>query len=147
MSIAKDAGFDSAVVDRDLHPVAWIQVKARPMGDEWPSWLRRELARRSFPPADFLVAADTSCIHLYRLSGKELGEPLAHFDAPTILGHYDPNFAGKRIFEPYLLTLVEAWFRDLAYHWMSPNPPGSEELKAVGFLERIEDGTTHRPGD
>jgi hypothetical protein len=72
---------------------------------------------------------------------------VVYLDTPKVLSHYDPDFAGKRIFEFYLLTLVEAWLRDLAYHWKSPNPPGSEELQAAGFLGRVEGGTTQRPGD
>ena len=147
MPLAKDRGFDAAVFDRENLPVALIQVKARPLGKEWTPLLRSELKRRPFPPADFLLAIDPDCIHLYRLSEKELSDPVVHLDTPKVLSHYDPDFTGERIFEHYLLTLVEAWLRDLAYHWKSPNPPGSEELKAAGFLGRVEGGTTQSPGD
>ena len=41
-----------------------------------------------------------------------------------------------------LETLVEAWLRDLAYHWNSPEPPGETALAEVGLLERLEGGTT-----
>jgi hypothetical protein len=50
------------------------------------------------------------------------------------------------VFESYLLTLVEAWLRDLSYHWKSENPPGSEELRSAGLLKRLEGGTTQRLG-
>jgi hypothetical protein len=145
MPLAKDGGFDAAVFDREMLPVALIQVKARPLGKEWTPLLLSELKRRRFPPADFLLAIDPACIHLYRLTEKELSDPVVHLGTPKVLSHYDPDFTGKRIFEPYLLTLTEAWLRDLAYHWKSPNPPGSEELKAAGFLGRVEGGTTQRP--
>jgi hypothetical protein len=59
---------------------------------------------------------------------------------------YDPEFPRERVFESYLLTLVEAWLRDLAYHWKSENPPGSEELGRAGLLEKLEGGTTQRLG-
>jgi len=45
------------------------------------------------------------------------------------------------VFESYLLTLVEAWLRDLAYHWKSEDPPGSEELGKAGLIEKLEGGT------
>ncbi len=147
MPLAKDRGFDAAVFDRENLPVALIQVKARPLGKEWTSLLRSELKRKPPPHADFLLAVDPACIHLYRLTEKELSDPVVHLDTPKVLSHYDPDFTGKRIFEFYLLTLVEAWLRDLAYHWKSPNPPGSEELKAAGFLGRVEGGTTQLPGE
>jgi hypothetical protein len=146
MTLAKDRGFDAAVFDRDKLPGALIQVKARPLGQEWTPLLRSELKRRPSPPADFLLAIDPVCIHLYWLTEKELSDPVVHLDTAKILSHYDSDFGRKRIFEHYLLTLVEAWLRDLAYHWKSPNPPGSEELKAAGFLGRVEGGTTQRPG-
>lgn len=147
MPLAKDHGFDAVVLDRKERPVALIEVKARQLGKEWTSLLRSELKQRSPLPADFLIAIDPDCIHLYRLTEKELSDPVVSLDTPKVLSHYDAGFIGKRIFEQYLLTLAEAWLRDLAYHWKSPNPPGSEELKAAGFLERVEGGTTQQPGE
>lgn len=145
MRLAIDHGFDAVVTDRDELPVALIQVKGRPLGKDWMPLLRSELAQRPFPAADFLLAIDPVSIHLHTLTDKELSEPVLRLDTPQVLSHYDPDFAGKRIFEFYLLTLVEAWLDDLAYHWKSPVPPGSDELKATGFLSRVEGGTTQRP--
>ena len=51
-----------------------------------------------------------------------------------------------RVFEDYLLTLVEAWIRDLAYHWKSEAPPGSQELEQAGVLQTLAGGTTQRLG-
>jgi hypothetical protein len=59
-----------------------------------------------------------------------------------VLRHYDAEFSNKRIFELYLTTLVEAWLRDLAYHWKSEKPPASEQLAAIGLLQQLEGGTT-----
>jgi hypothetical protein len=84
--------------------------------------------------------------HLYRSERGALEEPIVRLDTREILQFYDPEFPGKRVFESYLLTLVEAWLRDLAYHWKSENPPGSAELERVGLLERLQGGTTQRLG-
>jgi len=147
MSIAKDCGFDTAVLDKENLPVALVEVKTRPLGEQWRPWLLSQLKRTSCRATEFLMAIDPQSIQLFQVSGRQLSAPVAHLDTPEILSHYDPDFTSKRIFEPYLLTLVEAWLRDLAYHWKSPNPPGSEELKATGFLGRVEGGTTEPPGE
>ena len=148
MPLAKDRGFDAAVFDREDHPVAVIQVKAHPLGKQWTSLLRTEKERitKAFPDAAFLLAIDPQYILVYGLSGKEMCDPVVRLDTPQVLSHYDPEFAGERHFEQYLVTLVEAWLRDLAYHWKSAKPPGSDELAAVGFLGRVEGGTTHPSG-
>src|SRR5262249_7644532 len=100
-----------------------------------------------FPAAAFLLAIDPKCIHLYRLDEKELADPVVHLKTSEVLSHYDPDFDKERIFEKYLITLVEAWLRDLAYHWKSEKPPGSEELQKAGFLGKVEGGTTRPPGE
>src|SRR5262249_60803837 len=97
-------------------------------------------------PVDFVMTIDPTCIHLYRVAGGNLGRPIVHLDTPQILQQYDPEFAKRRVFESYLLTLVEAWLRDLAYHWKSDSPPGAEELRRAGLLEKLEGGTTQRIG-
>jgi hypothetical protein len=139
-----DSGFDAAVVDRENHAVALIQVKAHPV-DKWATILQRQLATFAERVA-FVLTIDPNCIQLYRLEGERLGEPIVHLDTQQVLQHYDPEVPRKRLFESYLLTLVEAWLRDLAYHWKSENPPGSEELGRAGLLEKLEGGTTQRLG-
>ena len=139
-----DHGFDAAVVDRENHAVALVQVKAHPV-ERWATNLPGQLAKFAQRVA-FVLTIDPNHIELYRPAGENLGEPLVHLDTQQVLQHYDPEFAGKRVFESYLLTLVEAWLRDLAYHWKSENPPGSEELGRTGLLEKLEGGTTQPLG-
>jgi hypothetical protein len=139
-----DNGFDAAVVDREDHTVALVEVKAHAV-ETWATILPRQLARSSERVA-FILTTDPNWIQLYRSDGESLGEPIVRLDTRQVLQHYDPIFPEKRVFEPYLLTLVEAWLRDLAYHWKSEHPPGSEELGKTGLLEKIEEGTTQRVG-
>ena len=140
-----DSGFDAAVVDRENHAVALIQVKAHPVGDRWMAILPRQLARFGERVA-FVLAIDPNSIALYRPEGEKLVGPIVKLDTRQVLQHYDPEFPRKRVFEYYLLTLVEAWLRDLAYHWKSADPPGSEELRDAGLLEKVEEGTTQPLG-
>lgn len=58
----------------------------------------------------------------------------------AVLSHYDAEFAQKPIYRDYLETLVEAWLRDLAFHWKSATPPGADQLAAIGLLPRLEGG-------
>lgn len=84
---------------------------------------------------------------MYRTNGEGFGEPVAQLLTREMLEPYEPNFTKKRVFEPYLVTLVEAWLRDMAYHWKSEIPPGWDALRGTGLLERIEEGTTQRLED
>ncbi len=139
-----DNGFDAAVVDREDQAVALVQVKAHPVG-RWAPILSRQVPKFAEPVA-FVLTFDPNDIQLYRPEGESLGEPILQLDTRQVLLHYDPEFPRKRVFEPYLLTLVEAWLRDLAYHWKSEDPPGSAELGRAGLLEKLEGGTTQRLG-
>jgi hypothetical protein len=133
-------GFDAAIVDSENEPVALVEVKMHPV-EKWATILPRRLAK--FPGrVTYFLAVDPSCIQLYRAVADSLGEPIVRLDTRQVLRHYDPEFPRQRMFESYLLTLVEAWVRDLAYHWKSENPPGSDELGRAGLLEKLAGGTT-----
>ncbi len=144
MTRTADHGFDAAVMDREDHAVALVEVKAHPV-ESWATILQGQLAKSTERVA-FVLTIDPNCIQLYRSGGESLGEPIVRLDTRQVLQHYDPEFPGKRVFESYLLTLVEAWLRDLAYHWKSEDPPGSEELGRAGLLEKLDGGTTQRLG-
>jgi len=139
-----DSGFDAAVVDRENHTVALVEVKAHPV-ERWATILPRQLAKFAERVA-FVLTIDPNCIQLYRSGEESLVEPIVRLDTRQVLQHYDPEFPRERVFESYLLTLVEAWLRDLAYHWKSEDPPGSEELGKAGLLEKLEGGTTQPLG-
>jgi hypothetical protein len=145
MPRTRDTGFDGALVDRDEQTVALVEVKSNPVGALWTTLLPRNLARYG-RPVDFVLAIDPVHILLYRPTGTYIGEPLVILDTPEVLNRYDPESSRKRIFESYMLTLVEAWLRDLAYHWKSENPPGADELRQAGLLDRIKGGTTEPLG-
>jgi hypothetical protein len=146
MPHTSDSGFDAAVVDRENHAIALVQVKAHPVGEKWEAFLPKQLLKLP-DSVGFVLAIDPNSIHLYHWSGKELTGPLVHLETATILQYYDSDFGKRRIFEPYLLTLVEGWLRDLAYHWKSEKPPASDELRRAGLLGKLEGGTTLPLGD
>jgi hypothetical protein len=139
-----DHGFDFVFVDKENHAVVAGEAKTHPV-ERWETILSGLLARFAEPVA-FVLAIDPDSIQFYKSEREGLGERIARLDTRQILEHYDPEFPGKRVFEPYLVTLVEAWLRDLAYHWKSESPPGSEELRRAGLLEKLEGGNTQRLG-
>ncbi|MBD2741653.1 type I restriction enzyme HsdR N-terminal domain-containing protein [Coleofasciculus sp. FACHB-1120] len=94
----------------------------------------------------FAMLADLENIEIFQWDGANLSEPISELKTAAILNHYDPEFSSKRIFERYLATLVQAWVRDLAYHWKSAKPPASEELAAIGLLQALEDAETYFEG-
>ena len=95
----------------------------------------------------FAMLADLENIEIFQWDGANLSEPVSVLNTAAILNHYDPEFSSKRIFWYYLETLIEAWLRDLAYHWKSENPPASEELAAIGLLQVLEGGNTYSERD
>jgi hypothetical protein len=123
MARTADYGFDAAVFDRENHEVAFVEVKARPI-ETWATSIPWQLAK-SDVRVPFFLTIDPDRIQLYRPTEENLGEPIVQLDTRQVLQHYDPELPQKRVFKFYMLTLVEAWLRDLAYHWKSENPPGS----------------------
>jgi hypothetical protein len=144
MTPTPENGFDATIMDRENNVVAFVEVKAHPV-DRWARILPAQLAKAA-QQAAFVLAIDPNDIRLFRPDGDNLGEPIVELDTRQVLRHYDPDFPKKRVFESYLLTLVEAWLRDLAYHWKSEHPPGSDELDRAGLLEKLAGGTTQALG-
>ena len=91
----------------------------------------------------FAMLVDLEDIEIFQGDNVSLSaEPMVSLKTADVLRHYDAEFGTRRIFKPYLIALVEAWLRDLAYHWKSEKPPASEQLTAIGLLQQLEGGTT-----
>lgn len=91
-----------------------------------------------------LVSLNNIEVFRYIFSGNETYlKLLISLKTSDILSYYDADFSNKRIFSLYMETLVEAWLRDLAYHWKSEFPPASKELADIGLLSQLEGGKTY----
>jgi len=86
----------------------------------------------------YAMTATREEIKIFEWDGKHLKD-ICTFPTHEIMSEYDAEFSNKRIFEYYLETLVEGWLRDLAEHWKTDNPPKSQELKQIGFVEKLAD--------
>lgn len=141
---------DIIAEDRDGNPILIVEVKVTDTSHaDMLALLDRFL--KAAPTFEFAMFVDLEQIALMKSEVANLQNPLVTLNTRDILRFYDPNFAGKNsrygsigIFRDYFATLVEAWLRDLAYHWKSQTPPGAEELSGTGLLGRIEGGTTKR---
>ncbi|MBD2495684.1 hypothetical protein [Nostoc sp. FACHB-280] len=94
----------------------------------------------------FAMLVDLENIEIFRYSiskNRPLLKRLSSFQTSDILSYYDAEFSNKRIFKLYMETLIEAWLRDLAYHWKYEFPPASKGLADIGLLSQLEGGKTY----
>jgi len=131
---------DLVVRDRDNQRVLIVEVKSQPVR---PSSLHLPAELRSASEKiPFAMLVDPVKLLVFRGGFGDLSKPVCTLNTKDILQHYDTEFANKRIFTHYLTTLVDAWLRDLAYHWSNPVPPATSELESIGLLQQLSGGTT-----
>ncbi|MBD2354300.1 type I restriction enzyme HsdR N-terminal domain-containing protein [Tolypothrix sp. FACHB-123] len=144
---------DIIVLDKEEQIVLLVEVKATKLkgGDakdkalsQLKSYLQNAKNTRFYLAHEtFAMLADLGNVDIFKWDGNKFSDSLISLETANILSHYDPEFSRRRIFGLYLETLVEAWLRDLAYHWKSETPPASEKLLEIGLLQKLEGGTTH----
>lgn len=132
---------DILAFDAQENPILLAEVKAREdTGEAEKEQLLYYLtASRIVIP--FAMSVNSKTITLFSWDGKKL-KSLLQLATPDVLSFYDPEFTNKRVFEYYLTGLIEAWLRDVAYHWKSDSPPYYSDLSKAGFAERLYNGTT-----
>ncbi|MBD2197258.1 MULTISPECIES: type I restriction enzyme HsdR N-terminal domain-containing protein [Calothrix] len=144
---------DIVALDKDEKIVLLVEVKAtklegRDAKEEAISQLKSYLqnaknTRFDLANETFAMFADLENIYIFKWDGKKFSDFLISQETANTLSYYDPDFSSKTILGFYLKTLVEAWLRDLAYHWKSETPPASEKLAEIGLLQKLEGGTTY----
>jgi hypothetical protein len=134
--------FDIVAVDEQGWDVLLVDVKAKVHTDRIARAILQSL-RDADTPARFGMVADLQRIRIadFDRIGVDF---VCVLDTAEMLREYDPEFGQKRIFSHYLTTLVDAWLRDVAFHWKSETPPGLDRLKGIGLAQRLEDGDTRR---
>lgn len=139
-------GADIVVQDRDGQAVLLVEVKGTKLKNQKSKEISvsqlKSYLQNGNNHIPFVMLVDLEDIDIFQGDDSNLSKPVSSLKTATVLNHYDSEFSSKRIFVPYLETLVEAWLRDLAYHWKSNTPPASEQLAAIGLLQSLEGGTT-----
>jgi hypothetical protein len=137
---------DIVMEDQDENLVLIAQVKPGVSTKEEFERFSRRFTKTWLP---FGLYVDLEQIRLLSRDSSPLEKPVTTLRTVDVLRAYDPDFKGEerpglipKIFHQYVETLVEAWLRDLAYHWKSNEPPGTAELSTTGLLERIKGGMT-----
>jgi hypothetical protein len=133
---------DLVAVDRDGRSILLGQVKTHPVAEQDAAQQLISNLQALEEPVPYALLVDPDQIRFYRWDGEALSAPVCTLPTSDVLRHYDPELSQRRVFDEYLTTLVEAWLRDLAYHWKSTRPPAADGLDRAGFLRRLEGGGT-----
>ena len=106
---------------------------------------------KAITPFGMLVFLDKIDIYRHGISDREgpsggaftLGmDYYPSLNTADVFSNYDPDFHKKKVYHTYLTILADLWLRDLAYHWKTARPPGSDTLEEIGLLRLLEGGTT-----
>jgi hypothetical protein len=134
---------DILAYDRLGSPVLLVEVQGKayddPDHDQQNVQYLLDEWRHAQRPVPFAMLVDPRRIRIFR---DRRESPVAVLPTEDVLRDYDPEVGSKEIFEFYWITLVQGWLRDLAFHWNSPMPPGSDVLGRVGLLPLLEGGDT-----
>jgi hypothetical protein len=126
--------------DRDLLIVV---VKGMPLDPEVLTEYF-ELIERECPSIPFAMIADPNAIYVRKQGYEPRADTYRKLDPGPIFLHYDPDSGNKRILRNYRLGLIQSWIEDMIYHWKSEVPPESDQLAAIGLLDRLKKGATYR---
>lgn len=139
---------DIIVTDKHGEIVLIVEVKAQKLQSKSSaiSQLKFYLNTLKVNSA-FAMLADLEDIEIFKVNNENDFKKILSLKTVDILKYYDAEFPVKKIFELYFITLLEAWLRDLAYHWKSVKPPASEDLATIGLLDMIQEGDTYSQND
>ena len=147
-ALRQDLSIDLVAFDKRDQPILAVEVKAMTgvvqTALDWIVWLETEVRPNGRPiPYWMFVGLDSMIIFSQGDGSNQLRDPIC-IPTARVLSAYDPEFEGKRIFDDYLLALVEAWLRDFAFDWRSASPPLMKELNEIGLADRLKGGMTYR---
>ncbi len=139
---------DIIATDKHGEIVLIVEAKAQKHQTNYRSIAQLKLSLNTLQANNaFAMLADLEEIEIFKVNNENDFEKILSLKTVDILKYYDEEFPVKKIFELYLITLLEAWLRDLAYHWKSVKPLASEELATIGLLDMIQEGDTYSQND
>lgn len=132
---------DFVAFDRDEFPVV-VGEAARTGYQQAAEAHLKKILNDAPPTVKYGIVATPELIWLYTVEGGRLSESPIYLAASDVLSEYDSEFANKEIYNFYLVTLMEAWLRDIAYRWKNEIPPKLSAVEQMGIAQAIEGGTT-----
>ncbi len=136
---------DIVAFDANDVPVMLVEVKAR---QEEKVFDKEQLMQnlQAAPTIPYAMLVTLRDIQIFEWKSQTLSLLLTEPTA-DVLSIYDREFGEKNIYYDYLTTLVEAWLRDVAFHWKSLTPPLLEQLSRLGLAEKLSRGMTRHEQD
>ncbi|WP_414551413.1 hypothetical protein [Anabaena sp. CCY 0017] len=135
--------FEPVIVakDKNEHPVLMIDLRFSPLYSATDLKLEKMEEYQNVP---FLMFVNSQIIKIFKTADfKEV----ATLPTQEVLLYYNPEIADKMLFQSSLITLIQAWLRDLAYHWKSQEPPFVKEIKEIDLFDYLIDGSTQQLED
>lgn len=132
--------FEPVIVAKDKHdhPVLMIDVRFSPRYSA-PDLDIKNMGKYQAIP--FLMFVNSQVTKIFKNPDFQ---QVATLPTPEILLYYNPRVANKMLFQSSLITLTQAWLRDLAYHWKSQEPPYIQTIQKIGLLDYLIDGSTQQ---
>jgi hypothetical protein len=122
-----DIPFDIIAQDKNERTILLVEVKARHLeGKQHKDWFLEKVksylqaANAEIP---FAMLLDLEDMQIFRCDAPDWSEPVTYIKTAAVVSQYEPRYGKIRIFHHYWEGLVEAWLKDLAYHWKCQTPP------------------------
>ena len=136
--LATEIGFDPDIVvkDKDDKPIMFVTVKASRVYEAEEFTL---YGLENYQHVPFLMYVNTKYIRIYK-SGNS--EPVKKLNPLEIFKFYVPDFNEAKMRQSFVTALIQAWLRDLVYHWKYSHPPAIKEIEEIGLLEKLDNMIT-----
>jgi hypothetical protein len=130
--------FDPSIVakNKDDEPILMIDVRA---ADFYALTDINILKMENYKHIPFLMFVNSNVIRIFKTPNFE---EVLRLNTKETLKFYAIEITRKWVSTSFTMGMIEAWLRDLAYHWKSENPPHQEEIKNIGLLDHLTNGTT-----
>jgi hypothetical protein len=130
--------FDPSIValDKDDQPVLMIDVRS---SDFFALTDINILKMENYQHIPYLMFVNSNVIRIFKTPSFE---EILRLNTKETLTFYATEINKKRVSTSFIMTLIQAWLRDLAYHWKSEIPPHQEEIQKIGLLDYLIDGIT-----
>jgi hypothetical protein len=130
--------FDPSIValDKDDQPILMIDVRS---SDFFALTDINILKMENYQHIPYLMFVNSNVIRIFKTPSFE---GILRLNTKETLTFYATEINKKRVSTSFIMTLIQAWLRDLAYHWKSEIPPHQEEIQKIGLLDYLIDGIT-----
>ena len=122
--------------DKNDQPILMIDVRA---SDFYALTDINILKMEDYQHIPFLMFVNSHAIRIFKTTNFT---EVLRLNTRETLKFYAHQVTKDRISTSFVMRLIQAWLRDLAYHWKSEIPPQMEAIKQIGLLDYLANGTT-----